>query len=521
MHAPSPELEIGKSIRRRVKQPSITYIHNLNDDSLLSIFYLCRPNISGLDEFGNARWGGWVRERWWYKFVHVCRRWRYLILDSATYLGLCLVCTYGTPIAEMLANSPPFPLVIDYDPIIGSNQDITAEDEERITLALQHRSRVCRINLRLPARALKKLIKSLNDGFPILEYLYIAPPAKHNTLLKLPATFKAPQLRLLTLNHFASQITSPLLMAATGLVTLALRWIYPSTYPHPNYLLQPISLLPRLEELEIGFGSPIPNREIEGQLLRMPITTHVTLSHLWWFSFGGISAYLEALLPHITAPFLKTLNIQFFNQLSFSVPHLLQFLTTARGPRFAGIKFLFYHEAVAVFAVASAVAGTRIQDFFMQVLCRHLDWQVSSIAQIFSALGPLFSMVEELDLDYRIHTLSSEEHDQADCARWHELLGSFRSVKTLRVCDGLVGELSHSLRIDGGPPLGLLPELKELVCPAGSIDEKTFSLFVHKREDIGHHVILISAVVPINTGTYYFHSSTGGFCVNLDPVSPR
>ena len=337
----------------------------------------------------------------------------------------------------------------------------------------------------------------------------------------LPAAFEAPQLRLLILNHFASLITSPLLTAATGLVSLILRWIYPSTYLHPNHLLQLISLLPLLEELEIGFCSPIPNREIEGQLSHSPVITHVTLSHLWWFSFWGVSAYLEALLPHITAPFLKTLNVQFFNQLSFSVPHLLNFMTTTGSPRFSGISFLFYHKAVAVFAVAQAVVGTGIQDFFMQVLCGHLDWQVSSIAQIFGALGPLFSMVEELDLDYRIHTLSSEEHDQADHARWRELLGSFRSVKTLRVCDGLVGELSRSVQIDGEPPLGLLPELKELVCPAGSIDGKTFSSFINEREDIGHQVTLMSTVVPINTGTYYFYSSTGGFYVNPDPVSPR
>ena len=174
-----------------------------------------------------------------------------------------------------------------------------------------------------------------------------------------------------------------------------------------------------------------------------------------------------------------------------------------------------------IVTVAQAVVGTGIQDFFMQVLCGHLDWQVSSIAQIFGALGPLFSMLEELDLDYRIHTLSSEEHNQADHARWRELLGSFRSVKTLRVCDGLVGELSRSVQIDGEPPLGLLPELKELVCPAGSIDGKTFSSFINEHEDIGHQVTLTSTVVPINTGTYYFYSSTGGFYVNPDPVSPR
>ena len=452
--------------------------------------------------------------------MHICRRWRYLILESASYLGLCLVCTYGTPVADMLANSPPLPLIIDYDPLIDSNQDVTAEDEERITFALQHRDRVCRINLRFPVPSLQKLIKALDDEFPILEYLYITPPAKHNTLLMLPAAFEAPKLRLLILNHFASLIKSPLLMTATGLVTLALRWIHPSTYLRPDHLLQQISILPRLEELEIGFSSPIPNREIDRQLSHMPAITHLTLPHLRQFSFWGISAYLEALLPHVTAPFLNTLTVQFFNQLSFSLPHLLQFLTTARGHGFSGISFLFYHEAVAVFADAQDGAGTGIQDFVMQVLCRHLDWQVSSTAQIFGVLSPLFSTVEALNLDYRIHTLSSEEHVQADDTRWRELLGSFRGVKTLRTCGGLVGELSRSLQFDGEPPQELLMELKELVCPAESIANNTFSSFVHEREVVGHHINLISEVVPIDTSSYYFYSSTGGFYVNPDPVSP-
>jgi len=449
--------------------------------------------------------------------VHVCRRWRYLILDTASYLRLCLVCTYGTPVADMLANSPPFPLIIDHPQPIGPNQDITTQDEERITLALQHRNRVRRINLRLPAPSLQKLIKVLDDEFPILEYLYIAPPTKHNTLLVLPATFEAPQLRLLTLNHFTSPIRSRLLTTSIGLVTLALRWIHPSTYLHPNHLLEPISLLPQLETLEIGFLSPIPNCEVERQLSQMLIITHVTLPHLQWFTFWGISAHLEALLPHVTAPSLRTLRVHFFNQISFSVPHLLQFMKTTGSLRFSNIRFLFYHEAVAVFAISQA----RIEDFVMQVSCRHLDWQVSSIAQVFTVLSPLFSMVEELDLDYRTHTLSSKGHTQADHTLWRELLGSFGGVKTLRVHNGLVGELSRSLQLDGAPPLDLLPELKELVCPAGSMDDKTFSSFIHEREVVGHPVNLTTEVVPIDTGSYFFVSSTGRYYVNPDPISPR
>jgi hypothetical protein len=68
-------------------------------------------------------------------------------------------------------------------------------------------------------------------------------------------------------------------------------------------------------------------------------------------------------------------------------------------------------------------------NFYLDIACEHLDWQVSSMAQIFKVLCPLFSDVIDLALDYREHTLSSEWHNQADPIIWRELLGSFTGVK--------------------------------------------------------------------------------------------
>src|SRR5947208_15509543 len=65
----------------------------LDDDSLLNVFRLYRPALLDGDEDhrGRVLWGmEWNRERWWYKLPHVCRRWRCLILGSASYLRLCL-----------------------------------------------------------------------------------------------------------------------------------------------------------------------------------------------------------------------------------------------------------------------------------------------------------------------------------------------------------------------------------------------------------------------------------------------
>ena len=83
--------------------------------------------------------GKWNRERWWYRLVQVCRRWRYLVLESASYLRLSLVCTHGTPVADMLAHSPPLPIIIDH---VDQNSHIISRDEEGILLALRHRDSV-------------------------------------------------------------------------------------------------------------------------------------------------------------------------------------------------------------------------------------------------------------------------------------------------------------------------------------------------------------------------------------------
>jgi hypothetical protein len=84
--------------------PHNTSIHIIDDDSLLNIFYLYRQAIFDGDEAENVRISGgrlWDRERWWYKLAQVCQRWRNVLLGSASYLGLSLICTEGTPVVDM------------------------------------------------------------------------------------------------------------------------------------------------------------------------------------------------------------------------------------------------------------------------------------------------------------------------------------------------------------------------------------------------------------------------------------
>ena len=434
--------------------------------------------------------GQWVVEHWWYRLAHVCQRWRNLILGSASYLGLCLVCTHDTPVADMLAHSPPLPLVIDYQ-----DHDITADDEEAIILALTQRDRVRRIRLGIPVLKLQKPIMVIDGEYPILEHLILRDPAEKTSgpVLILPETLQTPRLRHLDIN-FSIQIPirAPLLGTAAGLIVLSLAMDLPSTYFQPADLIRWLSLMPRLEILMIFFFSPVSNHDVERQLMRTPITTHVTLPNLRTFTFQAVSAHSEAVLSRVTAPCLQHFQICYFEQLTFSVPQLLQFMGRIENLRFDRVKFFCGRE---VYMVANP-PGTNLPSagFSIYVWCWPLDLQVSSMAQILNTLSQMFSTVEHLTLGHEEDSDLSEEHDEVDRAEWRKFLRSFSNVKTLCIDNELVGELTRCLRSeDGESPLELLPELQELIYPGSGNTDDAFTPFIDARKSAGRPVTLIKS----------------------------
>ncbi len=71
----------------------------------------------------------------------------------------------------MLAHSPPLPIILDY----LDDHDLTPKDEEGILLALQHHDRVRRICLEIPALNSQNIVIVIDEEFPVLEHLFIAP----------------------------------------------------------------------------------------------------------------------------------------------------------------------------------------------------------------------------------------------------------------------------------------------------------------------------------------------------------
>ena len=97
------------------------------------------------------------------------------MLESASHLRLSLLCARGTLVAEMLAHSPPLPLIIDN---LSKKYNITAEnqDSKGIVLALQHHDRMRRIRLG-GIFMFQKLnqARAFGGEYPILEFLHVVP----------------------------------------------------------------------------------------------------------------------------------------------------------------------------------------------------------------------------------------------------------------------------------------------------------------------------------------------------------
>ena len=396
----------------------------------------------------------------------------------------------------MLAHSPSLPLVIDYD---DEDRFISAEEEERIILALRHRNRVRRIRLRIPVPIMPKLIMAIDEEYPVLEYLILKSyRGEYGTLASvLPKFLEAPRLRHLLLMGVVPPIESRLLTTAVGMVTLHLHMQKPSAYFQPNILLQCLSSMPRLETLLITTTLfPIPDH-VERQLLDTPITIRITLPSLRWFQFEGSGTYMELIVHQITAPRLKKLNIRLFNELSLSVPHLLQFMNATENLKFDSATFEFSFFRVIVRLYLRQEAEVDALSIIVFYLGQARDMQLSSVARIFHLLSQKLSTVEHLSLE---HKAFSFVHDgpEVNPTEWRELLQLFRYVKTLNVHDHLVKEVSRCLELDDGEhPLELLPELQELTYSGSDDISDVFTSFIDTRQNAGRPITL----TPLSRGS--------------------
>jgi hypothetical protein len=498
-------------------------IDTLPDDVLLEVF----------DHYRNLSADHWARLQGWYKLAHTCPRWRQLIFASSLRLNLQLRCTFGTPIADMINHSPPFPLILDYGPHLLKTW--TPADQDGLLFALQHLSRTHEIMLSAPQPTLAEIISTMLDAAPMLRRLILHTESTEFVLPKGFLDGNAPQLRHLELHGVSLATLPPLLSSTTSLVSLILERVPSSVYFSPESLIAHIHTMPYLRTLSIGFLSAVHRPGLGNQRFLPPGQTsqaRIELPALEQLVYRGVSAYLESLLARIRTPVIQDIDITLFNQLTLWVPRICTFISDLEPfqPTTARIDFAQTSAHILLFVPSMALQSSesRSIDISLSVSCARLDFQVSAMAQICSCLSGtgtvsgaglayanLVLPVEELMLGFHQNELSEEwraDEDVVDPSLWRTLLTPFRQTLTLRVHVALVADLEHALRLpqpqkDGPAPVGealgleqdpLFPELRTIVLLHGNDERalagasKGLSSFVDERNRAGHHVNLES-----------------------------
>ena len=423
----------------------------------------------------------------WQSLVHVCQRWRSVVFGSPRRLDLRLVCTTETPWRYTLDVWPPLPLVI-------RDHHCQTNGVDNIIAVLERcRDRVCRISLsNLTSWDLVKVSAAMQEPFPELTYLAFCP--NHEMVPVLPDSFlggSAQRLQTLRLDFIQFSGLPRLLLSATHLVALSLWNIPPSGYLSlaPEAMLPALSTLTSLRQLILQFGSPLSYPD--GGSRRPPPPMRFVLPALIYLDFKGVSDYLEDLVARVDLPQICELSIIFFNQIVFDTPRFIQFISRTPNLKVlekASVVFGDYHNNVYL---SSQTGHTWIS---VGVICRELDWQISSVEQICTSCLPPLPTLEELYI-YKDRSFlqpdwrnSIENFDEL----WLELLHPFTGVKNLYLSKEFAPRIVPALReLVEGRTAEVLPTLQNIFLeelqPSEPV-QKGIGQFVAARQFTGHPV---------------------------------
>jgi hypothetical protein len=244
-----------------------------------------------------------------------------------------------------------------------------------------------------------------------------------------------------------------------------------------------------LKSLIIEFKSPLSRPDRASR--RPPPAARIVLPALTWFTFEGTSEYLEGFTAQIDAPVLESVWINFFHQLIFDIPQLAHFMR--RTVRFqtineAHVDFDYYGVQV------ESLPPTQNLDekSRLRISCRELDWQISSVAQVFTSFFPSIYMVEHLYI-YGPRYLQSQWQYDIENTQWLEFFHPFISVKNLYASKEFAQCIAPALQelVRGRVTEVLLPALESLFLeelePSGPVQE-AIGQFIAARRLSGHPI---------------------------------
>jgi F-box-like len=266
----------------------------------------------------------------WCTLVHVCRKWRNIVLESPLRLNLRIRCHPATPVREKLDTWPTSLIVVDrYNHYRHWQLKLGVAN---VAAALEQNNRIRQIDLcGVPTLEMEEILAALmHKSFPVLTELRLH--SEDETASVDPDSFlggSIPCLQILFLAHIPFPGLPNLLFSATHLTNLQLFNLSNSGYISPEAMVSCFFALTRLEMLILEFESPesFPIREHRPP----PPSTRTLLPALTQLQFGGVSDYLEDFVVRIDTPLLDNLTIHIFHQFIPDTPQLAHF--TNRKPK--------------------------------------------------------------------------------------------------------------------------------------------------------------------------------------------
>ena len=445
----------------------------LPDDVLLLVFECYMAHASRVES--------------WHTLVHVCRRWRSVVLESPRRLNLRIACTNKMRVKEKLDVWPAFPIIVSgyCDSPSGLNHNIEA--------ALEHNDRICQIKL-VSVWHLESVLAVLEEPFPALTDLELwsidddAEPISLN-----PANFLggSSHLRSLELGGIPIPGLPELLLSLTGLVELRIDITTESGFLSPYEIIAGISALTKLKIFALEFEYDTP-RERESQLAPSP--TPAVLPALSSFKFKGVSEYLEDIVALIDAPQLGNLDIAFysFNQVIFDTPQLLQLISRTEKLQFP-VKAHTGFDDPEVWIEFSSPTQEPSNVLTLGILCMPQDPQFPCMAQF--CRSPFFpvSTLESLYIGGGRFG-ERDRHYRIDGTRWLDFLEPFATVKNLYLSKEFAPRITPALgQLVGGGAVEVLPTLQNIFVegfqPSGPVHE-IIGQFVASRQRSDHLIVI-------------------------------
>ncbi|KAH9059944.1 hypothetical protein EDB87DRAFT_1619357 [Lactarius vividus] len=208
-----------------------------------------------------------------------------------------------------------------------------------------------------------------------------------------------------------------------------------------------------LRTLSLHFLSLPPRRTF----LSLPPLSgeRVVLPALMFLKYRGTSRFLDSLVAKIDAPGLGDIDITFFSQPMMDASQLGRFIErTEMQTSLIKAEIQISHHAVSIsFSNSSTFTPVRLQ-----IPCKQLDWQLSSMAQVCDQFYPFLFRVTKLGLN----TIQSSSGQDMDGQQWLELVRTFGGATDFQVAGELTTAILCALGLANGEDINFLPDLRHL-----------------------------------------------------------